>query len=156
MKNKLILTGIAAMIFFFAGCNKENDGSERANINADKVKISNDYELSRAFNDTLKTVYNSVQSPINNPVCLMYDSLYHHSDSLFNAHYGLFCDEMYRNNIMMPYYTPSSAMMQGGMMGSGMMNINDLRGDTTEVNGYYRNMHNLRTDHQIYHNGIFN
>lgn len=156
MKNNLILISISVLLMLTLSCEKDNNSTNYSAINAEKAKIINAFELSQAFTDTLKTVYDTTANPYYNPGCIKYDTMYHHSDSLFKVHYALFCDEMYKNNIMMPDYTPSNGMMQGGMMGSGMMNIQQLRGDTSEVNGYYRNMHNLRVNHQQYHYGIYN
>jgi hypothetical protein len=75
---------------------------------------------------------------------------------MFSVHYSLSGDEMYKNGMMMPNYTPSNDMMQGGMMENGMMNMHRLMGDIAVVNGYYRNMHQLWNNHQPYHNGIYN
>jgi len=66
----------------------------------------------------------------------------------------MFGDEMYGYGYMMNNYT------HGGWIGRGMMDgdmMNDeLRGDTTMMNGYYNTMHHLQINHQIYHNGINN
>jgi hypothetical protein len=156
MKNNLLLLGISSFLMLTISCEKDNNSANYSVINSEKDKIINAYELSQAFSDTLKTVYDAAPIPYYNSGCIKYDTLYHNSDSLFRVHYALFCDEMYKNNIMMPYYIPSNGMMQGGMMGSGSMGMQELRGDTSEVNGYYRNMHNLRASHQMYHNGIYN
>lgn len=156
MKNYLIFIGILTILILITSCEKDNNSSNYSAINTEKAKIINAVELTQSFSDTLKTVYGAAVNPYFYPGCIRYDTLYHRCDSLFRVHYALFCDEMYKNNIMMPDYIPSNGMMQGGRMGSGMMNIQQLRGDTSEVNGYYRNMHNLRDNHQPYHNGIYN
>lgn len=144
------------MLVIFTSCEKDSNSSDSSAINAEKDKIINAYELSVAFNDTLITVYNTTANPYHNPGCLKYDEMFHHSDSLFKVHYALFCDEMYKNKVMMPDYTPSNSMMQGGMMGTGMMDMMELRADTSEVNGYYTNMHKLMNSHIPYHSGIYN
>jgi hypothetical protein len=139
------------------GCGKDSNNENYSAINSEKAKIIKSSELTQAYSDTLKKVYNETLNPYYNPACLKYDTMYHQSDSLFTVHYALFCDEMYKNNIMMPFYTPSNGMMgDGGMMGGRMMDIQELGADTIEVNGYYRNMYILRVNHQTYHNGIYN
>ena len=75
---------------------------------------------------------------------------------MFTKHYSMFGDEMYKNGFMMNHYTPGMGMMKGGMMGSGSNDYKQMMGDTATVGGYYRDMHKLHTEHQVYHNGIYN
>ncbi len=151
MKKNVSLIGISVMLMLIAGCNKDKNDPDFTLINQEIIKTEKALELSLAYNDSLIIVVDSAANPYQNPSCLKYDSLYHSSDSMFNYHYSLFGDEMYMNGIMMQHYTPSN-----GMMGSGMMNNQEMMSDTAIMNSYYRSMDHLRFIHKDYHNMIFN
>jgi hypothetical protein len=151
-----IIIAISSIIMLMASCMKDKSGTDYSVIDGEKSKTLNALELSQAFNDTLKMVYDTAKIHKGNLYCIKYDKLYHQGDSMFKVHYSLFGDEMYKNGLMMQNYSPSNSMIQGGMMNSGSMDMNRMMGDTAIVEGYYRNMHQLRNAHQPYHNGIFN
>ncbi len=157
---KLILSITSVMVLlvvFTSGCKKDNSQDvnyttlENAQKNA-KTALT----LSQSYNDTLIMIYDTAQMHKGNRFCLRYDSLYHHSDSMFSMHYKLFGDEMYRNGVMMPGYTSGGGMMGGGMMVGGMMDTSRWHQDTAMMNGYYSTMQHLHLNHQPYHNGIHN
>lgn len=156
MKNRGLLIGASALLILIVGCAKDNSSTDFAVINQEKLNIENALKKSEAYNDTLIMVYDTVFNRHLNSTCIKYDELYHQEDSMFSMHYSMFGDEMYKNNVMMPYYTPSSEMMNGGMMGSESMDMRQLQEDTARVNEFYTEMLHLRNTHQIYHNGIFN
>lgn len=158
MKNVMfsLVIIVVAMMMSVTGCKKNTNGSDDFTIiDAETSNSQTALNLSKAFNDTLVTVYDTVKIHKNNLYCIKYDKLYHKNDSMFNVHYNMFGDEMYKNGIMMKGYTPGS--MMGGMMNSSsMMNTQRLHSDTTMMNGYYKNMQQLHSKHQTYHNGIYN
>src|ERR1035437_223667 len=147
---------ISAILMLTSSCMKNKSGADYSVIDNEKSKTLNAFNLSKAFNDTLKMVYDTAKVHKGNLYCIRYDKLYHQGDSMFKVHYSLCGDEMYRNGMMMQNYSPSNSMMEGGMMNGGSMDMNRLTGDTATMDGYYRNMHQLRNIHQPYHNGIFN
>jgi len=156
MKNNNVFFGIVVLLLLAASCKKDNNSVDYSVIDNEKIEINKALVLSQAYNDTLEMVFDTVKVPKNNHYCLMYDTLYHHSDSMFSVHYTMFSDEMYKNGMMMYNYSPSGSMIQGGMMNSGTMDMNHMMNDTAIVGGYYRNMHQLHNDHQIFHSGIYN
>jgi len=144
---------IIAMVGLVA-CSSDNSAkidSTSLNTKITNTKIALEY--SKAYNDTLKMYYDTAKVTKGDVYCLKYDKLYHQNDSLFNHYYTMFGDEMYDYGYMMNNYNPGS--MMGGMMNGGMMS-NELRGDTTMMDGYYNTMHQLQINHQTYHNGIYN
>jgi hypothetical protein len=151
-----LFTGVCVLLVLLSSCQKSNSGMDYSVTNSEKVKIKNSLTLSQVFNDTLKMVYDTAKIRKNNLYCIKYDKLYHQNDSIFKVHYSLFGDEMYKNGMMMNNYTPSNNMMQGGMMNRGSMDVQHMMEDTATVGGYFRSMHQLRDNHQIYHNGIYN
>lgn len=156
MKNiRNLVLSILVLILFFAGCSKDNN-PDNSIINNETAHVKSALLLSNAYGDTLKMVYDTAKITRFNKYCIKYDKLYHKNDSMFTVHYHMFGDEMYKNGMMMSNYSPSTGMMQGGMMNSGTMDLKQMMGDTATVGGYYRNMHQLNIKHQPYHNGIYN
>ena len=153
--NGLVLS-IVVTFMLLTSCNKNDSTADYSLIDGEKAKIKSALDLSQAFNDTLKMVYDTAKIHKNNRYCIKYDKLYHQSDSMFKVHYNMFGDEIYKNGMMMNNYYPSNSMMQGGMMNGGSMDKSRMMGDTTTVGGYYRNMHQLQEKHQPYHQGIYN
>ena len=157
-KSKLIITGIIALLTLLVGCNKDQSGSiDFASINNEKTQIADAYNLSKAFNDTLGMIYDTVAVRFYNPYCLKYDSLFHQGDSMFMVHYSMFGDKMYENGIMMNGYKPSGSMMNGGMM-MNYDHIHDmerLMKDTAEVDEYYRYMLQERIKNQTYDQDVY-
>jgi hypothetical protein len=155
------VNGLFAVVFvlltLFTACTNDKSSVDYAQIDAEKAKVSSLLVLTKAYNDTLKMVYDTVKVHKNNSYCLKYDKLYHTNDSLFTMHYNMFGDIMYADGIMMNNYAHSTGMMQGGM---GMMDANidmtRMMGDTATVGSYYRNMHTIHTQHSVYHNAIYN
>jgi len=152
--NNLVLSFLI-LVLFFAGCAKDNK-ADYSVIDAEKIQTKSALLLSTAYSDTLKMVFDTAKIQRNNPYCIKYDKLYHKNDSLFTVHYQMFGDEMYQNGMMMSNYSPSTGMMQGGMMNSGTLDLKLMMGDTATIGGYYRNMHQLNSKHQPYHSGIYN
>ena len=150
------IIGIPVLLMLIISCMRVKNNPDYSVIDSEKSKTLNAFNLSQAFNDTLKMVYDTAKVHKGNQYCIKYDKLYHQGDSMFKVHYSLCGDEMYRNGMMMQNYSPSNSMMNGGMMNGGSMDMNRLTGDTATMDGYYRNMHQLRNVHQPYHNGIFN
>lgn len=157
MKNiySLVL-GAFVLILYFAGCTKDNSNADNSAIIFETAQVKSALLLSTAYGDTLKMVYDTAKITRYNKYCIKYDKLYHKNDSMFTIHYHMFGDELYKNGMMMSNYSPSTGMMQGGMMNSGTMDLKLMMGDTATVGGYYRNMHQLNINHQSYHNGIYN
>jgi hypothetical protein len=153
--NGLVLS-IATMLILLAGCMKGQNSADYSVVDNEKAQIKSASELSQAYNDTLIMVYDTAIMHKNNKYCIKYDTIYHKNDSIFNMHYIIFCDEMYKNGMMMSNYSPSGSMMQGGMMNSGTMDKNRMMNDTSIVGGYYRDMHQLHSKHATYHNSIYN
>ncbi len=153
MKN---IIGVLVLMVILSSCSKDSTSTDYTLVDAEKANLKSTLTLSNAFNDTLIMVYDTVKIQKNNHFCLKYDSLYHKNDSLFNVHYMMFGNEMYKNGMMMSNFSPSNSMMQGGMMGSSNMDATRMMNDTTIVGGYYRTMHQLHTQHIVYHNGIHN
>ena len=153
-----LLVSVFMLVLAFSGCKTDTGSSvDYAQIDAEKAKVQSSLSLTKAYNDTLKMVYDTVKVHKNNAYCLKYDKLYHKNDSLFNMHYNMFGDMMYTNGIMMTNYTPASGMMQSGMgMKDASMDMTRMMGDTATVGGYYRNMNTIHTQHQTYHNSIYN
>lgn len=151
-----LMIAIPIMLMLTTGCMKNKNGPDYSVLDGEKSKTSDALKLSQSFNDTLKMVYDTAKVHKGNQYCIKYDKLYHQGDSMFKVHYSLMGDEIYRNGMMMQNYSPSNSMMQGGMMNNGSMDKNRMMGDTAIVDGYYRNMHQLRNIHQPYHSGIFN
>ena len=147
--------GTFVLILSFTGCSKDNN-ADNSIINNETAQVKSALLLSTAYGDTLKMVYDTAKITRYNKYCIKYDKLYHKNDSMFAVHYHMFGDEMYKNGMMMSNYSPSTGMMQGGMMNSGTMDLKLMMGDTATVGGYYRNMHQLNIKHQPYHNGIYN
>ena len=151
---KIFLESAFALILFLSACDKTDDYSK---IDAEKAKVSSSLALTKAYNDTLKTVYDTVKVKKNNVYCLKYDKLYHKNDSLFTMHYNMFGSMIYDNGIMMSNYSVGGNMMQGGnMMNSDSKNYNTMMSDTAIVGGYYRAMCVTRAAHLTYHNSIYN
>lgn len=150
-----ITLGVLVLILYFAGCTKDNK-ADYSTINNEKAQLKGAFVLSQAYSDTLKMVFDTAKIQKYNKFCIKYDKLYHKNDSMFTSHYTMFGDEMYKNGMMMSNYSPSTGMMQGGMMNSGTMDLKLMMGDTATVGGYYRNMHQLNIKHQPYHNGLYN
>jgi len=149
-----LFAGVFALLFLLSACNNNVDFSQ---IDAEKAKVSSSLLLTKAYNDTLKMVCDTVKVQKNNAYCIKYDKLYHKNDSLFTMHYNMFGSLMYDNGIMMNNYTPADGMMQGGsMMNSGSKNYNTMMADTAAIGGYYRTMCVIRATHQTYHNVIYN
>lgn len=160
-KQDFMVVGIITLLLLAVSCKKDNNSADYSVIDGEKAKIKNALDLSQAFNDTLKMVYDTAKVHKNNRYCIKYDTLFHQSDSMFMVHYSLFGDEMYKNGIMMQNYSPTNRMMQGGMMQGGVMNsgsmdMNRMMGDTVTVDGYYRSMYQLIEKHQLYDKGIYN
>ena len=152
--NNIVLS-VFIIILFFGSCTKDNK-ADYSVIAAEKTQTKSALLLSTAYSDTLKMVFDTVKIQRNNPYCIKYDKLYHKNDSLFTIHYHMFGDEIYKNGMMMSNYSPTTGMMQGGMINSGTMDLKLMMGDTATVGGYYRNMHQLNIKHQPYHNAIYN
>ena len=152
--NNLVLS-ILVLVLFFAGCTKDNK-VDNSVIDTEKTQTKNALLLTTAYSDTLKMVFDTAKITKYNKYCIKYDKLYHKNDSMFAVHYTMFGNEMYKNGMIMSNYTPSTGMMQGGMMNSGTMDLTLMMGDTATVGGYYRNMHQLNIKHQPFHNGIYN
>jgi hypothetical protein len=150
------MIAISVTLMLMASCMKNKSGADYSVLDSEKAKISNALDISQAFNDTLKMVYDTAKIHKGNLYCIKYDKLYHQGDSMFKVHYSLMGDEMYKNGMIMQNYSPSNSMMQGGMMNNGTMDRNRMMSDTVIIDGYYRNMNQLRNVHQPYHNGIFN
>lgn len=146
---------IPVLLMLLAGCSRDTISPNYTVIDGEKVKILNAFSLSKAYNDTLIMVYDTALIHHGNHYCIKYDKLYHKGDSMFTAHYTLMGDEMYKNGMMMQHYSPSYNVMHGGMMKNGMMDMSRMMSDTTIVDGYYRNMHQLHIKHATYHNGIY-
>ncbi|NDP22302.1 MAG: hypothetical protein GZ091_14660 [Paludibacter sp.] len=149
---------IVSLVIGLVGCSTSHN-SGKVDLNAINTEISyskSALNLSKAYSDTLKMYYDTVKVKHNNVYCMKYDKLYHKNDSLFTMHYNMFGEEMYKGGFMMNNYTPGSMMGNNGMMGTGGMMNATLRSDTTMMNGYYNTMHQLRINHQTYHNGIYN
>jgi hypothetical protein len=155
-KANVVFSAIVFLQILIASCMKENNAVDYSVIDSEKTNIKSALEQSQEYNDTLIMVYDTAMMHLNNRYCIKYDTLYHMSDSIFNSHYTKFCDEIYKNGMMMSNYTPSNGMMQGGMMNSGTMDMNRMMNDTSVVGGYYRNMQQLHKKHTTYHNGIYN
>lgn len=154
---KGLYVAILAVILVLSSCSNDKSSVDYAQIDAEKAKVSTSLVLTKAYNDTLKMVYDTVKVHKNNAYCLKYDKLYHKNDSLFTMHYNMFGDMMYKNGIMMSNYTPASGMMQNGMgMMDTSMDMTRMMGDTATVGGYYRNMNTIHIQHQTYHNSIYN
>lgn len=157
MKNKMnLVLSVVAMLILFIGCQKDKSSANYTVLDTEKSNVKSALDHSQAYNDTLILVYDTAKIHKNNKYCMHYDSLYHKNDSLFGTHYNMFCDEIYKNGMMMSNYSPSASMMQGGMMNGGTMDRNKMMSDTAIVGGYYRNMQQLHTKHATYHNGIYN
>lgn len=158
MKN-IILSSIVivfAMMISLSGCKKDsNSNIDYSAINTETGNTKSALILSGVYNDTLKMVYDTAKIRKNNALCIKYDKLYHKNDSVFNIHYNMFGDQMYKNGIMMTGYA-QGGMMNGTMFNNSMMDVQTLRGDTAMMNGYYKNMQQLHTKHQLYHNAIYN
>lgn len=154
-KNNGLIVGAFALFVLLSSCTKDNSNVSYAQLDAEKAKLQSSFTLTKAYNDTLKMVYDTVKVHSNNLYCIKYDKLYHKNDSMFTVHYGMFGGEMYKNGIMMSNYTPGDGMMQGGMMNTSMDKAR-MMSDTATVGQYYRNMHTMRIQHQTYHNGIYN
>lgn len=160
MKKQILSLAIivVTVVISLVGC-ATTDSSGKVNLAVISKEQSNTkiaLDLSKVYNDSLVMAYNLATVKKNNTTCIKYDKLYHHNDSLFTNHYNMFGDEMYKNGFMMNNYTPGSTMGGVGMMGTGGMMDATLRGDTTMMNGYYSTMHQLRINHQTYHNSIYN
>jgi|GEM_PF-1526453 len=155
-KTNGLFAGVFALLMIFSGCAKDSSNVDSAQIDAEKAKIESSLMLTKAYNDTLKMVYDTAKVRINNAYCLKYDKLYHQYDSMFTLHYNMFGDMMYKNGFMMNGYSAAGGMMQGGMMDSDSKDYKTMMGDTATVGAYYRSMCNLRIAHQTYHNGIYN
>jgi len=153
--NSLVL-GAFVLILYFTGCSKDNSNADNSAITIETAQVKSALLLSTAYGDTLKMVYDTAKITRYNKYCIKFDKLYHKNDSMFAVHYKMFGNEMYKNGMMMSNYTPSTGMMQGGMMNSGTMDLKLMMGDTATVGDYYRNMHQLNIKHQTYHNGIYN
>ncbi len=151
-----LLVGVFMLVLAFSSCKTDTSSVDYAQIDAERAKVQSSYSLTKAYNDTLKMVYDTVKVHKNNAYCLKYDKLYHKNDSLFTMHYNMFGDMMYQNGIMMNNYTPGTGMMSGMGMMNASMDMDRMMGDTTAVGGYYRNMHTIQVEHQTYHNGIYN
>lgn len=158
MKKIFFYTTILLASIMLSNCSKEKK-ADYSIIDSEKAKVKNALDLSQEFNDTLKLVIDTAKVKKHNRFCLMYDTLYHRSDSMFRIHYSLFGDEMYHNGMMMQNYTPADHMMGGGgMMGNASANgldMHQLMSDTAEVGVYYRNMRTLHSNHQLLHNQIY-
>jgi hypothetical protein len=154
-KLKELVFGLVVATMFLTSCDKNNSKVDYSVIDGEKVNIQSALELSQAYNDTLIRVNDTVKIPGHNHYCMKYDTLYHKNDSMFNMHYNMFGDEMYKNGMMMSNYSPSTGMMHGGMMNSGKMGMNHMMNDTAIVGDYYRKMHQLHSMHQTYHLGIY-
>lgn len=150
------LVGVIMLVLAFTDCKTDVSSVAYAQIDTEKAKVQSSYSLTKAYNDTLKMVYDTVKVHKNNAYCLKYDRLYHKNDSLFTMHYNMFGDMMYQKGIMMNNYTPSTGMMGGMGMMDANIDIARMMADTTAVGGYYRNMHTIQTQHQTYHTGIYN
>lgn len=152
-KNVISIVFLSVTIFFIA-C--DTDNVDYAQINFEKSKINESLLLTKSYNDSLKLVYDTAKTKLNNALCLKYDKLYHYNDSMFTVHYTMFGDMMYGYGMRMNNYTPNAGMMQNGM---GMMNRNmdmtRIMGDTATVGGHYRMMNIIHNQHQITHNGIY-
>lgn len=155
-KMNSLFAGVFLLLLILSSCTNGSSIANSAQISSEKAKVNSALGLTQAYNDTLKMVYDTAKVHKNNLYCIKYDKLYHKNDSMFTVHYHMFGDEMYKNGIMMNDYTPVGGMMQGGMMDTGSADFKQMMGDTATVGGYYRNMMKLHTDHQIYHNGIYN
>ncbi len=148
---------VIVMMIGLSACTTDSSGKVNLSvINAEQSNTKTALDKSKVYNDSLVMAYNLATVKKNNVTCIKYDKLYHHNDSLFTNHYNMFGDEMYKGGFMMNNYNSGSMMGNGGMMGSGGMMDDELRGDTTMMNGYYNTMHQLRLNHQTYHNGIYN
>lgn len=151
-----LVLGIAVLALLITSCTKDKNSVDYSVIDSEKTQTKSALDQSQAYNDTLIMVYDTASIHKNNMYCIKYDTLYHKNDSMFTMHYNKFCDEMYKNGVMMSNYSPSNSMMQGGMMNSGSMDMNRMMADTATVGGYYRSMRQLHTKHQTYHNSIYN
>jgi hypothetical protein len=157
MKNIILGLGITilGMMISVSGCKKDNNRNvDYSTIDLEKSNTKSALILSEAYSDTLKMYYDTAKIRKNNAYCIKYDKLYHKNDSMFSVHYNTFGDEMYKNGIMMTGYA-QGGMMNGGMMNGGMMDTQRLHGDTAMMNGYYKNILQLRTKHQPFHTGIY-
>ena len=156
-KVKGLCVAVLTAVLVLSSCTNDKSSVDYAQVDAEKAKLSTSLALTKAYNDTLKMVYDTVNVHKNNANCLKYDKLYHENDSLFTIHYNMFGDMMYTNGIMMNNYTPASGMMQSGMgMMDASMDMTRMMGDTATVGGYYRNMNTIHAQHQTYHNSIYN
>ena len=158
MKNILPALGviIITMTISLSGCRKENNNNNDSSlINNEKTNTKNALVLSQTYNNALKMYYDTARIRKNNVYCIKYDKLFHKNDSVFKVQYNMFGDKMYKNGIMMNGYT-RGGMMNGTILNSGMMDSQTLQGDSAMMNGYYKSMQLLRTNHQQYHNGIYN
>src|ERR1035437_2901422 len=153
--NWLVLSSVT-LFMLMTSCKKDNNSTEYSLVDSEISKTKSALDLSLAYNDTLKMVYDTAKVHSNNKYCIKYDKLYHHNDSMFQMHYALFDDEMYKNGMMMSNYSPSTSMMGGGMMNSGTLDKARMMGDTATVGGYFRSMHQLYSKHAMYHNAIYN
>jgi len=148
-----LFAGVFTLLMLLSGC--DNNSVDKAQIVTEKGKVQSSLTLSKAYNDTLKMVYDTVKVHKNNSYCLKYDKLYHQNDSMFTVHYNMFGDEMYKYGFMMAGYSTTGGMMKGGMMDNDS-NYKTMIGDTATVGAYYRSMCLIRIAHQTYHNGIYN
>lgn len=156
MKKKLIIIGLSTLLIWVTNCKKDSQtGANFAVINNDISSSKTALSLSQLYNDTLIMYLDTAKIPKNNVNCIMYDKLYHKSDSLFTANYSMFGNEMYKDGIMMKGYTPGG-MMGGGMMNTGMMDMQQIQSDTAMMDGYYSTMVQLHSKHQYFHNSIYN
>ena len=151
-----LFASVFALVLLLSAC--DNNSVDYSQITAEKAKVSSSFVLTKAYSDSLKTVYDTVKVRKNNVYCLKYDKLYHKNDSLFTMHYNMFGSMMYDNGIMMSNYTAGNGMMQGGttMMTSSSKYYNTMMTDTATVGGYYRAMCLTRAAHLTYHNAIYN
>lgn len=156
-KVKGLCVAVLTAVLVLSSCTNDKSSVDYAQVDAEKAKLSTSLALTKAYNDTLKMVYDTVNVHKNNANCLKYDKLYHKNDSLFSMHYNMFSDMMYTNGIMMNNYMPASGMMQNDMgMMDASMDMTRMMGDTATVGGYYRNMNAIHLQHQTYHNNIYN
>ena len=155
-KLMVFIASFGVILLFALGCSKDKATVDYSQIDFEKVKIKSTLDLTKAYSDTLKMGFDTAKVKKGNTFCLKYDKLYHRDDSMFTVHYTMFGDMMYQNGMMLNHYTPMGGMggMVGGSMGS--MDMNIMMADTAMVGGYYRAMHTLQTQHQTYHNAIYN
>lgn len=141
-----------------AGCKKTTETTDPA-LKQAVENLSKTYDQAKIAEDSLM-MYHNEHNGMMTGMCLYYDSIYHHMDTMF-MHYQGQCQQMMGNNSMMN----GSGGVNGGMMnggnnsGGGMMNGGSSSGsgmycDSSTMNMYnasVNNMVQMRGDHLQFH-----